>query len=356
MDVRNPELIEEVIDTIHSWLLDEVVQQCYAFEAARHTRFAIVSPHRRLRATFVVNPKLPGEPQRQEGSVKSLRNQTKQGFKCSGIRQVNSASLASPASIVTDAGADEMIIIPEHFTSLGLSVSDLNPPPDNPRHIAGGSPIMAHNGWTSDRFSCKTSLMAFCLTHAPRRASSSSSSATAFPFSNTTTPAKARAHFPKEQNDVLMMKGGHDSTLRSITRPPMVIHQWEEVHPFASHTPRQIPLAFKKEVKPELVAMVAEGIIALAREDPSPRCHLLFTVAKSKGKVRITTDFFKLNRQVSHPEHPSPTPFASIRTVDSKGRCYTTVNALCGYYQLELVEQDQPLSCPTATISTCAVL
>jgi len=58
--------------------------------------------------------------------------------------------------------------------------------------------------------------------------------------------------------------------------------------------------------------------------------------------VRITVDLSHLNSQVSRPTHPSPTPFDAVRVTPSW--YFTKADALCGYWQLELAEEDQHLT------------
>ncbi|XP_037772736.1 uncharacterized protein LOC119568353 [Penaeus monodon] len=128
-----------------------------------------------------------------------------------------------------------------------------------------------------------------------------------------------------------------------MSGPPKRIHLKDDAQPFAIHMPRLIPLAFQEAVKTELTSMVAQGVIAPVDDDPSPWCHPMVAVAKPNGGVQITTDLWKLNRQVSHPTHPSPTPFAAIRSVDPKARYFSTIDALCGYWQIPLAE-DQHLT------------
>lgn len=165
------------------------------------------------------------------------------------------------------------------------------------------------------------------------------------PFTAATTPAEARRYFLQEFADVLVRKEDLlTSPLRPMTGPPMRIHLREDAQPFAVHTPRQIPLAYQDAVRQELDSMEAQGIIAPVDDVPSPWCHPLVAVPKPQGGVRITTDLSKLNSQVSRPAHPSPTPFAAIRSVTPEARFFTAVDALHGYWQLELAEEDQHLT------------
>ena len=89
--------------------------------------------------------------------------------------------------------------------------------------------------------------------------------------------------------------------------------------------------------------MVRQGIMTPVGDDPTDWCHPLVVVAKDKG-VRITVDLSKLSNQVSRPTHPSPTPFDAVRRVTPSSRYFTTADALCGYWQLQLAEEDQHLT------------
>ncbi|ROT77236.1 hypothetical protein C7M84_004131 [Penaeus vannamei] len=158
------------------------------------------------------------------------------------------------------------------------------------------------------------------------------------------TPSAARKYFLQEYNDVLLTKQDLKAApLQPMTGGPMRIHLKEGAVPFAIHTPRPIPFAFQKKVKEELESMECQGIIAPVGDDPSDWCHPLVTVAKDEG-VRITVDLSHLNSQVSRPTHPSPTPFDAVRRVTPSSRYFTKADALCGYWQLELAEEDQHLT------------
>lgn len=69
----------------------------------------------------------------------------------------------------------------------------------------------------------------------------------------------------------------------------MQIHHKEDALPFAVSAPRQIPYAFREQVKAELEFMVNQAIIKPASDKPSDWCHLLIVVPKDKG-IRITVD------------------------------------------------------------------
>lgn len=158
------------------------------------------------------------------------------------------------------------------------------------------------------------------------------------------SPSVAKEYFLREFQDVLLSKEDlKNAPLKPMVAQPMKIHLKEGAVPFAIHTPRQIPFAFQQQVKDELESMVRQGIIEPAGDEPSAWCHPLVVVAKDKG-VRITVDLTRLNSQVSRPAHPAPTPFAAVRRVNPSARYFTTADALCGYWQLELEEKDRHLT------------
>ncbi|XP_068232095.1 uncharacterized protein [Palaemon carinicauda] len=148
------------------------------------------------------------------------------------------------------------------------------------------------------------------------------------PLHANSTPAEAREYFLRTFPDVLVSKEDLKAApLRSMAGPPMKIHLKEDAVPFAIHTPRQIPYAFREPVKIELDSMVQQGIIKPCGDEPSEWCHPLVVAPKAKG-VCITVDLTKLNTQVSRPAHPSPTPMAAVRTVDPTAKFFTTADAL----------------------------
>ena len=151
------------------------------------------------------------------------------------------------------------------------------------------------------------------------------------PFIPSTSPAEAKHFFLQTFKDVLVSKEDlRTAPLKPMSGPPMRIHLNDSAVSFTIHTPRQIPFAFRGQVKEELDSMVAQGIIKPAGDEPSEWCHPLVVVPKDVG-VRITMDLTKLNSQVSRLTHPSPTPFTAVHRVDRKAKFFTTADALCGY-------------------------
>ena len=313
---------------------------------------------------------------------------------------VTRGGVSGSIEVIPDTGADTTVIGPQHLRDLGLTKQELDPPPSLRYYNADGSRMPAAlgsfqakltygtlscTGWIDVQGSLSTPLLSWehCRSlaivpsnfpmqiktsrttvnrvgespdvqpveasrggeHPDATAALLSAAAPLLPLLSTTTPQAAKEYFLREYSDVLVRKADlQDAPLKPMSGPPMRIHLKEDAQPFAIHTPRPIPLAYQDPVKAELDSMVSQGIIAPVGDDPSPWCHPMVVVPKASGGVRITTDLSKLNGQVSCPTHPSPTPFAAIRSVHPGAQFFTTVDALCGYWQLQLAAEDQSLT------------
>ena len=89
---------------------------------------------------------------------------------------------------------------------------------------------------------------------------------------------------------------------------------------------------------------MAQDIITPTGDTPSEWCHPMVVVPKPNGGVRITVDMTKLNMQVARTTHPAPTPQDAIRRIDRKAKYFTTFDAIHGYWQIPLDEEDQHLT------------
>ncbi|XP_064087273.1 uncharacterized protein K02A2.6-like [Macrobrachium nipponense] len=165
-----------------------------------------------------------------------------------------------------------------------------------------------------------------------------------FPASAMTSPVAIKDYFLRHFSDILISKKDlQTQPLKKMAGPPMRIHLKPGATPFAVHTPRPIPFALRDQVKEELDSLVQQGIIRPAGDEPSEWCHSMVLVPKDKG-VRITVDHTHLNSQVARPTHPSPTPHDAVRNISPTAKYFTTADALHGYWQMELAEEDRHLT------------
>ena len=271
--------------------------------------------------------------------------------------------------MIPDTGADITVIGPTHLDALNIPRTSLSPPPMTDVLNADGSPMTPAVGCfqatlSLGRKSCfatvhvhediQTPLLCrdHCLDLAivppefpkPILSVTHVNRCTQLPVSAMESPAAAKEFFLRHFSDVLVSKSDlQTKPLGKMTGPPMRIHLKPGATPFAIHTPRPIPFAFRDQVKRELDSLVQQGIIMPAGDEPSEWCHPMVLVPKTKG-VRITVDLTHLNSQVSRPTHPSPTPFDAVRSITPSAKFFTTADALHGYWQMELSEEDRHLT------------
>ncbi|XP_064100793.1 uncharacterized protein LOC135211412 [Macrobrachium nipponense] len=275
----------------------------------------------------------------------------------------------SKLMMLPDTGADVSVMGPQHLELLHIPRSELQPPATSVTLTADGSKMTLALGTLKATLSlakrsCLATIQvneciqmpllsyALCKELAiippgfpqPILQATHVNRCKELPLHADMTPAEAREYFLQTFQDVLVSKEDLKAApLRPMAGPPMKIHLKEDAVPFAIHTPRQIPYAFCEPVKNELDSMVQQGIIKPCGDEPLEWCHPLVVVPKAKG-VRIMVDLTKLNAQISRPPHPSPTPLAAVRTIDSTAKFSTTADALHGYWQMELAEEDRHLT------------
>ena len=143
----------------------------------------------------------------------------------------------------------------------------------------------------------------------------------------------------QEYKDVFNGEG----QLQTQHGPPMKIELVEDAKPFAVNGARAIPFAHREEVERKLNEMVAKGIIAPVTE-PTAWCHPLVVVPKKDGGVCICVDLTKLNQYVKRPTHPVRTPKDVVSNIPVGMNYFTTLDAVNGYWQLELEPESQLLT------------
>ena len=106
-----------------------------------------------------------------------------------------------------------------------------------------------------------------------------------------------------------------DSVLKPMLGRPMEIRVRADAKPVAAYHARQIPHAYRDQVKSQLDDMVQDAIIEEVTE-PSAWCHPIVIVDKKRtNEKRLTVDFKKLNDQVERPTHPAPSPRDAVSSI-----------------------------------------
>ena len=110
--------------------------------------------------------------------------------------------------------------------------------------------------------------------------------------------------------------------------------------PYRVSAPRPIPLRFQEPANAEIAKYIASGIIA-----PCEWCSPAFFIPKGDGKrVRLVTDYTKLNRFVVRPVHPFPSVTDIIQSIPASAACFAKLDATHGYFQIPLDEEASRLT------------
>ena len=116
----------------------------------------------------------------------------------------------------------------------------------------------------------------------------------------------------------------------------------EGAEPFAIFTARPIPIPMKETVENELRKMEADGVIRKVM-GPTEWTAPMVVVPKADGRVRICTDFTKLNKAVKREVYPMSAVNHSLAQL-SGGRVFSKVDANSGYWQIALADESQELT------------
>ncbi|XP_045135677.1 uncharacterized protein LOC123518742 [Portunus trituberculatus] len=205
---------------------------------------------------------------------------------------------------IPDTGADTTVIGPQHLRMLGIDRQALGPPPSLAYYNADGTKMSAAlgslqatlvygelscTGWIDVQGSWNTPLLSrehcralgivphdfpaqifsargsVASVREATNAPAPRSSVPALPLLSTTSPDAAKEYFLREYQDVLLTKDStQDAPLKPMSGPPMRIHLRDDAQPFAVHTPRLIPLAYRDAVKAELDSMYLRGPMGFA--------------------------------------------------------------------------------------------
>ncbi len=126
--------------------------------------------------------------------------------------------------------------------------------------------------------------------------------------------------------------------------PEMKIYLTEKNVPFRVSTARQVPLRFQEAADKAVSDLLAAKVITREVE-PQPWCAPGFWVPKPDGKrVRLVTDYTKLNQFVRRPVHPFPSVKDIVQSIPAGTQFFAKMDAVHGYFQLALDEESSKLT------------
>ena len=165
------------------------------------------------------------------------------------------------------------------------------------------------------------------------------------PGTNTSSEERRRVaemqRLKKKYRDVF--KSSEDEELPPMKAKPVVIDLKDDARPYAIHAPYSIPIAYEAAAKAELDRLERSGIIRRVYET-SDWCHPFLAVNKGDGKLRICVDLRRLNEYVKRPSYPMRTPQQVLDRLPPEAQFFTTLDALKGYFQLDLEEASRHLT------------
>ena len=124
----------------------------------------------------------------------------------------------------------------------------------------------------------------------------------------------------------------------------MKIYLKDNSVPYRVSAPRPISHRFQEPANAELSKYIASGIIVPC-EEPTDWCSPAFFVPKEDGKrVRLVTDYTKLNQYVIRPVHPFPSVSDIIQSIPASAACFAKLDATHGYFQIPLGEEASKLT------------
>ena len=120
--------------------------------------------------------------------------------------------------------------------------------------------------------------------------------------------------------------------------PEMRNHLTDPYVPHCVSKARPVPLRFQTMAE-QIVADLVKAKVIEPESDPTEWCAPAFFVPKGDGlRVRLVTDYTKLNRYVRRPVHPFPSVKEIVQAVPAGTKFVAKMDALHGYFQLALDE------------------
>ena len=136
----------------------------------------------------------------------------------------------------------------------------------------------------------------------------------------------------------------HQPLNQGITGPDLQFHIEQNAPLDIVHTPAMVPLHWQDEVKKQLEADVALGVLEkVPHGEPSVCCHRMMVTRKADGGPRRTIDMSSLNRFCLRETHHVKQPFQQARAIPPD-TWKTVTDAWNGYHSVPLCEKDRYLT------------
>ena len=139
-----------------------------------------------------------------------------------------------------------------------------------------------------------------------------------------------------------------ETVISPMTGEPMHVHLRKEdpgYRPTRVSAARRVPLHFAEEADKTLKWFLESGVITeVSPNEHTEWCSPGFFVPKPNGKVRLVVDYRDINRFISRPVHPFPSPRDVVKGILPTSKYFMKLDAVQGYYQLPLDEESSYLT------------
>ena len=136
-----------------------------------------------------------------------------------------------------------------------------------------------------------------------------------------------------------------EETVSPVKGPPMKValnRSSKDYHALHVSKARKVPQHFQGEADKVLQAFLDSGVIERVPEDHVTEwCSPGFFVPKPNGKVRLVVDYRGINKFITRPVHPFPSPRDIIKDIKPDSKWFLKLDATWGYYQIPLHEDSK---------------
>ena len=127
------------------------------------------------------------------------------------------------------------------------------------------------------------------------------------------------------------------------TPTPMIISLKENSKPLKVLAARRVPKRYEEPAENTIQDLINKGVLARV-SDVTVWCSPGFFVPKSDVRVRLVTDFTRLNKFVNRPVHPFPSTRDILQAIPHDAVYFLKMDAVHGYFQLALSEESSLLT------------
>ena len=102
---------------------------------------------------------------------------------------------------------------------------------------------------------------------------------------------------------------------------------------------QKLPVHWEAKADAMIKQLLKDDIIEEVHENTSNWVSPAFFVPKQNGKLRLVTDFTKLNQYIKRQVHPFPSTMDIMQKFPAGSKYFTKLDTLQGFHQVPLAEE-----------------